>query len=150
MEKAPETLNKKRSASRVGAIQSLYSAKIADLDIYKVMSDFVSGGCMVEMDDVSYPAQQDLYNSIVSGVLNRNEEIVSIANSALTSRPIEKQDVLIGYILKAGIFEIIDNADIDAKLIVSEYVDIAHSFYEPKEAGMVNGVLDNVRRAVRG
>ena len=101
------------------------------------------------MDGISFPADYPLYEKIISGVLNREAEICEIANSVLHSRPIEKQHVLMGYIIKCGIYELLENIDVSGKLIVNEYVNIAHSFYEEKEAKMVNAVLDNLSKKIR-
>ena len=148
-ELAPVTKNKKKSASRIGAVQSLYSSKMSDVDISQIIANFVKDGSLVEMDGISFPADYPLYEKIISGVLNREEEICEIANSALHSRPIEKQHVLMGYIIKCGIYELLENIDVSGKLIVNEYVNIAHSFYEEKEAKMVNAVLDNLSKKIR-
>ena len=148
-ELAPITENKKKSASRIGAVQSLYSSKLSGGEITKVIADFKGEGCFVEMDEIKFPADESLYQKIISGVLSREAEICEIANGALNSRPIEKQHILMGYILKAGIWELLENAEAEAKLIVNEYADIAHSFYEAKEAKMVNAVLDNIAKTIR-
>ncbi len=148
-ELAPVTKNKKKSASRIGAVQSLYSSKMSDVDISQTIANFVKDGSLVEMDGISFPADYPLYEKIISGVLNREEEICEIANSVLHSRPIEKQHVLMGCIIKCGIYELLENIDVSGKLIVNEYVNIAHSFYEEKEAKMVNAVLDNLSKKIR-
>jgi len=148
-ELAPITQNKKKSASRIGAVQSLYSSKMSGVDISQIIANFVKDESLVEMDGISFPADYPLYENIISGVLNREAEICEIANSALHSRPIEKQQVLMGYIIKCGIYELLETIDVPGKLIVNEYVNIAHSFYEEKEAKMVNAVLDNLSKKIR-
>ena len=40
-ELAPITQNKKKSASRIGAVQSLYSSKMSDVDISQIIANFV-------------------------------------------------------------------------------------------------------------
>ena len=149
MKVAPATKNKKRSAGRIGAIQTLYASKMGKDTITKTMADFIKNGGMVEMDGISYPANQHLYTQIVNGVLNRTDDIVDLANAVLTQRPLERQNPLMQLIIQAGIFELLENAETDSRLIISEYVDIAHAFFEPKEAGLVNGVLDSVGRSIR-
>ncbi len=149
MQLIPPTRNKRRSAARIGAVQSLYALQMGQDDVAKVMADFIQNSCMVEMDGISYPANQQLYTQIVNGVLNRNADIIDLANSVLTKRPLERQNRLIQLIIKAGIFELLENKDADFRLIIGEYVDIAHAFFDHKEAGMINGVLDSLSRAVR-
>ena len=144
MKMAPLSKNKKRSAARIGAVQTLYASHINNQNIVKNMADFLKSGGVVEMDGGTYPANQQLYTQIVHGVLNRNDHIIDLANATMEKRPLERQNPLIQFIIKAGIFEFLENHTADNTLIISEYVDIAHAFFEPKEAGLVNGVLNTV------
>ena len=52
-------------------------------------------------------------------------------------------------ILRAGTYELLARADVPTASVISEYVDVAHAFFEAREAKFVNGVLDAVARAVR-
>ncbi len=52
--------------------------------------------------------------------------------------------------LRAGAWELEKRADIPARVIVSEYVDIANAFVDKTETGMVNAVLDQLARELRG
>lgn len=144
MKMAPPTKNKKRSSARIGAVQTLYASHINNENVVKNIANFVQAGGIVEMDGGVYPANQQLYTKIINGVLNRNEDIVNLANATMEKRPLEWQNPLIQFIIKAGIFELLENDSADDALIISEYVDIAHAFFEPKEAGLVNGVLNTV------
>lgn len=144
MKMAHPTENKKRSAARIGAVQTLYASHINNESVVKNMADFLQAGGIVEMDGGTYPINKQLYAQIINGVLNRNEDIVNLANATMQKRPLERQNPLIQFIIKAGIFELLENDSADNALIISEYVDIAHAFFEPKEAGLVNGVLNTV------
>ncbi len=44
--------------------------------------------------------------------------------------------------LRAGVYELSHRNDVPARVIVSEYVDVANAFFDREEAGMVNAVLD--------
>jgi N utilization substance protein B len=52
-------------------------------------------------------------------------------------------------ILRAGAWELLARPDVPVGTAISEYVDVAHAFFEPREAKFVNGVLDAVAKAVR-
>jgi N utilization substance protein B len=39
---------------------------------------------------------------------------------------------------------------VPARVVVSEYVDVAHAFVDGDETGMVNAVLDQIARQFRG
>ena len=40
--------------------------------------------------------------------------------------------------------------DVPGRVVVSEYVDVAHAFVDGDETGMVNAVLDQIARRFRG
>jgi N utilization substance protein B len=51
--------------------------------------------------------------------------------------------------LRAGAYELIAREDIPKGSIISEYLDVAHAFYDRKEKGFVNGVLDAIGKTAR-
>jgi N utilization substance protein B len=53
-------------------------------------------------------------------------------------------------ILRAGTWELLARVDVPTGTAISEYVDVAHAFFEAREAKFVNGVLDAVAKDVRG
>ena len=63
--------------------------------------------------------------------------------------PLKRIEAVLRAILRAGAFELDHRADVPARVVVSEYVGIAHAFLEPDEAGMVNAVLDALARQLR-
>jgi N utilization substance protein B len=52
-------------------------------------------------------------------------------------------------ILRVGAYELLAREDVPVPVVISEYLDIGHAFYEGKEPGMVNGVLDRLARTLR-
>jgi N utilization substance protein B len=52
-------------------------------------------------------------------------------------------------ILRAGAYELLARADVSTGTAISEYVDVAHAFFDARESKFVNGVLDAVAKAVR-
>jgi N utilization substance protein B len=53
-------------------------------------------------------------------------------------------------ILRAGTYELLARADVPVGAVISEYVDVAKAFYERRETGFVNGLLDAIAKDVRG
>jgi transcription antitermination protein NusB len=51
--------------------------------------------------------------------------------------------------MRAGAYELGHRQDVPARVVVSEYVDVARAFVERDETGMVNAVLDAIARQVR-
>ena len=49
-------------------------------------------------------------------------------------------------ILRAGAYELVARADVPVGTVISEYVDVAKAFYDERESGFVNGLLDAHRQ----
>ena len=62
---------------------------------------------------------------------------------------IERLERLLLCILRAGAHELADRPDVPARVVISEYVDLADAFYGEKETGLVNGMLDRLARELR-
>jgi N utilization substance protein B len=52
-------------------------------------------------------------------------------------------------VLRAGAFELDQRRDVPARVVISEYVDVASAFLDGEETGMVNAVLDLLARQLR-
>ena len=52
-------------------------------------------------------------------------------------------------ILRAGVYELLARPDVPTGAAIGEYLDVAHAFFDAREAKFVNGVLDAVAKAVR-
>ena len=52
-------------------------------------------------------------------------------------------------ILRAGAYELVARQDVPVGSVISEYVDVAHAFYDQRDSGFVNGLLDAVAKDVR-
>jgi transcription antitermination protein NusB len=52
-------------------------------------------------------------------------------------------------VLRAGAYELLARTDVPARVVISEYLDIAHAFFSGKEPGLVNGVLDRIAHVLR-
>jgi N utilization substance protein B len=52
-------------------------------------------------------------------------------------------------ILRAGTYELIARPDVPVGSVISEYVDVAHAFYDKRESGFANGLLESIAKQVR-
>jgi N utilization substance protein B len=64
--------------------------------------------------------------------------------------PLKRIEAVLRAVLRAGIYELDHRRDVPARVIISEYVDVAHAFVDAEETGMVNAVLDQLARQLRG
>ena len=62
---------------------------------------------------------------------------------------LERLDRPMRAILRAGAYELIARADVPLASVISEYVDVAHAFYDKRESGFVNALLDAIAKGAR-
>ena len=73
----------------------------------------------------------------------------ALSAGAAGSWPLARIDVTLRAILRAGAYELGNRADVPARVVIAEYVDVAKAFFEDDVPGMVNGVLDALARQLR-
>lgn len=138
----------KRGAARLSAVQALYQMDVGGISLEETMAQFNAhhGGREVEGDEY-LPADADFFQQILKGVVKSQREIDPLIDSALVSGwPVTRIDSTLRAILRAAAFELLKRTDIPAKVVISEYVDIAKAFFEGEEPGMVNAVLDAISK----
>ena len=69
--------------------------------------------------------------------------------AAALLRAIDRLDRTMKQILRAGTYELLARPDVPLGSVISEYVDVAHAFYDKRESGFVNGLLDAIAKAAR-
>jgi N utilization substance protein B len=52
-------------------------------------------------------------------------------------------------LLRCGTYELIARPDVPTATVIDEYLDVAHAFFDKKDAKFVNGLLDAVAKDVR-
>ena len=142
-------IGKKRRASRLGAIQSLYAIQVGGLDSAVVTAEFINGGCVADLGDESVQGEASLYTDIVDGVEGRHDELVGIVSESLRTRPLENCEIILQKIFLCGAYELVARDDIEARLTIAEYVSITDAFFGGKEPQLVNGVLNGIAQVVR-
>ncbi len=144
------------SAARLAAVQTVYQMRTSNqsaLEAARVFLDHYAG-MSIEGERLLEP-DTELYSKIVQGVENRLDDlqtllIQSMKNSdedidSYKKRPIEP---LLEAILLCGIFELMAHKEIDTPIIISDYLNVTHAFYEKSELGLVNALLDRLARVL--
>lgn len=63
--------------------------------------------------------------------------------------PEKKMEPLLKSILLCGICELLEHQDIDSPIIINDYLNVTHAFYEQQQVNFVNGVLGKVASILR-
>lgn len=143
--------SKSRSAARLAAVQALYQLEMEGTPIRVLLHEFHQHRLGATIEDVTYAeAEQSFFDDLVIGVDKRREEIDGLVKARLSQGwSLERLDKPMRQILRAGSYELIARPDVPTPTVISEYVDVAHAFYDKREAGFVNGLLDAVAKDVR-
>ena len=142
---------KARSAARLAAVQALYQLDMEAPTLARLLDEFHRHRLGAEIEGDQYAeAEVAFFDDVVQGVAARREEIDGlIAGKLAEGWKIERLDKTMLQVLRAGTFELLARADVPTAAAITEYVDVAHAFFEPREAKFVNGVLDAIAKVVR-
>lgn len=141
----------RRAAARLAAVQALYQIKLIGEPVESVVAEFVTYRLGQEIDgDVYVAADPQLFSDIVRGASARKVDVEDLVTGALDSGfTFSRLELLLRSILLAGTYELLAHADSHPRILISAYVDITHAFYDGREPGVVNAVLDRVAHSVR-
>ena len=144
--------SRSRSAARLAAVQALYQLEMEKTPLAQLLHEFHHHRLGATIEDVEYAdAEVDFFDDIVSGVDARAGEIDGLVSGRLAEDwSLDRLDRPMRQILRAGTYELIARKDVPTASVISEYVDVAHAFYDKREAAFVNGLLDAVAKQVRG
>jgi N utilization substance protein B len=70
-------------------------------------------------------------------------------NSSKLAKSVDSLEPLLQYILLSASYELMAHSDIDSPIIIADYLDVTHAFFDGGEAKLVNGILDRVKSAFR-
>lgn len=140
-----------RAAARLAAVQALYQHEMEETPLVQLLDEFHIHRLGAEIEEMQFaPAEAAFFDDVVKGVLVRRDEIDSLVTSKLAEGwSLGRLDKTMLQILRAGAYELMARADVPVGTAISEYVDVAHAFFDAREAKFVNGVLDAVAKAVR-
>jgi N utilization substance protein B len=141
----------KRGAARLAAVQALYQMDLAGTGVNEIMAEFESHWLGGEVEGAIYlPAEAAYFRDIVSGVVREQMSLDPKIDAVLTRGwPLKRIEALLRAVLRAGAYELACRNDVPARVVMSEYVDVAGAFVDKEETGMVNAVLDQLARQFR-
>lgn len=143
--------SRSRSAARLAAVQALYQHDMEGTPVARLLHEFHEHrlGATIE-DDTYHEAERDFFDDVVTGAEARRGEIdKKIAAKLAQGWTLERLDRPMRAILRAGTYELIARPDVPVGSVISEYLDVAHAFYDKRESGFVNGLLDAIAKETR-
>ena len=150
-----------RTSARLAAVQATYMIAYSQLPVDEVIKEFENGeiGRFVIEDNLNTgneefkevePMDKQYFEKLVVGVHLKKEELEKSLNLFLNSGwSLERLDGTLQALLLCAIYEINNTRDVDVKVLIQEYVDMAYAFFTKGEPKMVNALLDQIAKEVR-
>jgi N utilization substance protein B len=137
----------KRSRARLAAMQALYQIDLGGGAVDTVIAELRERG---GEEEGFGEADDALFVDIVRGAIARRGELDPALNDALAPDwTLGRLEAVLRAVLRAGAYELMARLEIPARVVLNEYVDLAHAFFAGKEPGLVNGVLDRLAHRLR-
>jgi N utilization substance protein B len=157
MSAAPKPVEKharpanQRGAARLAAVQALYQMDLGGTTLPEVIAEFETYRLGKELDGDQYrDADAAFFRDIVTGVVRDQMKLDPAIDAALAQGwPLARIDATLRAILRSGAFELSARRDVPARVVITEYVDVAKAFFEDDTPGVVNAVLDGLARTLR-
>jgi N utilization substance protein B len=140
-----------RSAARLAAVQALYQMDMTGIDLNEVVSEFQMHrlGQAIE-GQLYHAAEGEFFHDLVDGVVREQRRLDPMLDQQLAEGwRLNRVDSILRALLLSAAFELCVRDDVPARVVINEYVDIAHAFFSGEEPKVVNGVLDRLARKVR-
>jgi N utilization substance protein B len=145
-----------RTAARVAAVQALFQAEQGPENPETVIDQFIrhrlgelpgTGG----FEEGRVPdAHTPLFSRIVRMAVEKQDQLDTLLIGALPEDwPLARLDPVLRALLRAAGAELATKDGAPSKVVINEYLDIAHGFFTGEEPGMANGLLNNLARTLR-
>lgn len=156
MTAAPKAQGRPRTGARVAAVQALFQAEANGESLAPVIAQFVrhrlgpAPGESFEEGRVS-DADVALFVAIMRKAATDAPGLDGIITAHLAANwPFARLDPVLRALLRAAAAELRDTPEPPARVIIREYLDIAHGFLSGEEPRFAAGVMDALARTLRG
>lgn len=152
-QKSEPSQNARNSAARLAAVQALYQYKSNEEPIPLLIEEYRQHRLGKVIDDVETVMPDSLlFERILKGVTQHVATVQEMLAAALNKDGQQKSvpsEPLLNAILSCGAYELMSHQDIDAPILIDDYINITHAFYDQGEHKLVNAVLDRVKGMTR-
>jgi len=142
---------KKRTRSRVAAVQAIYQLEKSDSDLPTIVKEFVFH--RVGKDEESAPYEEmdkSFFKDLVEEVADNRDDVDSIiAGNLAENWTLERMDQVSHALLRCGTTELLRMGETPAKVVINEYLEAAHTFFEREEISFINKTLDKISHLLR-
>lgn len=148
-----------RSSARLYAVQGVYQMLANDQSAGSVLEEILYKRIYEPVEDETIVMPDGaLLTAVINGVAERREELSEIVLSNYhknlaslkddNAQP-EAPEGLVFSVLLCGTYELLSQEDVDPPIIISDYINVGHAFFDRGETKLINGVLDKISKSLR-
>ena len=137
----PKRRRRSRSTSRLAAVQALYQLDVTDVSLDGVIDDFLTRRLHETVDGVQYQAaDREHFTNVVRGTTTQLADIDDMLTAVLSEGwSVPRLEPLLRAVMRAATYELADLHGIPPRVVITEYLAVAHAFFAEREPAMVNG-----------
>ncbi len=141
----------RNTAARLVAAQCVYDMIITGHTAIEALEAYRDHRMDQPLEGIEFvPADFELLSKIVQGVAERRTDLVEMVQGAMDKRSgLSEPEALLRAVLLCGAYEILAHLDIDAPLIISEYLSVTEAYFDESETKLVHAVLDRLNKSIR-
>lgn len=140
------SITARRRMARLLAVQALYQIELTGNDADVVAAEVLQHRAGGDAD----ATDQGLFHDIVRETHRRRADFNALIDDALSEGwTANRLEILLSIILRCGAYELSARPEVPVRVVINEYVELAHAFFGGREPGMANGVLDALARRLR-
>ncbi len=139
----------KTLSARLMAVQALYQSVHNKQGLKSVTDEFLSTRVEMEIDGETIVKPDGvLFKKILESVQERGDDLAVLIDSNI-KRENKDLGILLRSLLTCAAAELLANPESDPPVIINDYLNVAESFFDSGEKGLINGILDAIAKAVR-
>lgn len=134
----------RKSKARLAAVQGFYNYALSDpkLEAPQLVLDILSH----YSGDTAGPDTKFLTKLVQQTYDNRADIDQRIGANLDIGWTVEKLNILLLALLRVAVCELVIMKSTSLKIVINEYLNIAHGFFTEQEVAFVNGILDKIGR----
>lgn len=139
---------KKRTLARLACVQALFQIEQTETSASSVVLEFLSRRLKDKESSLS-KADTTFFAKLVEGAWKdreRNDEM--IRGTLKQGWSLERIEPVTRAILRASLFELFETQT-PTPVIIDEYLNLTHDFFDDTEVAFVNGVLNTLAKTIR-
>ncbi|MBQ2810771.1 MAG: transcription antitermination factor NusB [Alphaproteobacteria bacterium] len=152
---------RRKSGARLASVQATYMIAFGQLPVDSVIEDFILGKVgrfVIEEDNITQseemlevsPIDTAYFEEVVRGVHTKKQELEKSLSLFLNDKwSFDRMNGTLQALLLCAVYELTNTEDVDTKVLIQEYVDLAYAFFNKNEPKMVNALLDQIAHSVR-